>query len=683
MHSLKKYTLKTCSILTALLLFQVSLSSQHQEIEHQIPTVPLKISQGDYYWIDIEELVIDGSPVDYYETFILAESNTKSIPLKQFGRFQGPNGVYNINSNINQSIPNSRIRAKITIVNKETHLLRNKYNVSATGVLKRKNISTSIFVDEVGLEWELISLIGNFYHDPCNTVKLLHKVPGGGEYETIRELKESEKNITGCGIGIGIQELRGCNILSPPYGSSYNFGHTTLTGILPGDKHKELDINPHNEWGGQYSYNGQGCKSYQSTLFLFDLSGSMNDNGGGTIPKIEQAKQASQSSLRALSTNSQGVQNQVAVYGFAGGCSPDPTREFSPFDTDLVAVEQRILQMQAGGGTPLGNAIRAAECKMAAHLQLTGQTKGKLILLSDGQGTCGAIRPAGVYNSAPLQHRAPMIIDANQCGLPAGQPLAVSYYTVGFNIPAGSPAERDLQYLSQSSRGKYLNVQNQTQLTRAFRKFNRVYRPKMNPATNTLSRDNRADFQQGVNVILDERFPTALQDWETLAKSNPDDCHVVYNLALAQEANDLYREAIENYQQYLNLCPSPDDEAFVLAQIAFLEEEFRQFVAFQRDVVLSDLAYLELHFKQIQNGQSLRLAAEFKGFLQEKGNYYALLPRLLASNDRFLKNLTEDIASALNRASAMIKRSPETWDRDATPVISMLYLNLKDLKEEM
>ena len=88
--------------------------------------------------------------------------------------------------------------------------------------------------------------------------------------------------------------------------------------------------------------------------------------------------------------------------------------------------------MSAGGGTPLTNAIKAAECKMAAHLQREGQPKGKLIILSDGQGTCGAIRPSGVYNSAPLQQNRSIMVDANQCGLTNNTNTAVSYYTVGF-----------------------------------------------------------------------------------------------------------------------------------------------------------------------------------------------------------------------------------------------------------
>lgn len=422
-----------------------------------------------------------------------------------------------------------------------------------------------------------------------------------------------------------------------------------------------------------------------STLFLFDLSGSMNDNGGGTIPKVEQAKNASKQTLDGMRSNGQDVANQVAVYGFSGSCVPDPTIEISPFDNDLDKVEQKINTMRAGGGTPLGNAIRAAECKMAAHLQKEGQKEGKIILLSDGQGTCGSIRPSGVYNSAPLQRNRHITVDASQCGgaVSNSSPSFVSYYTVGFNIPPGSPAERDLQYLSQLSGGKYLNVQNQTQLTRAFRKFNRTYRPKRYPKLSPLPSASTQAFSEGVKEIREEYFDEALAHYTQFVKDHPDDCHGVYNLAISQEANDYLKEAIDNYKKYLSLCSSATDRAFVEKQIKFLEEEFQDFVVFQKEVVQSDLAYLQLHFERIQNGQSVALAEEFKGFLREKGNYYERLPRLIASDDPFLQGITEEVSSALLQCKSLIRRNPQKWDQDAIPLISMTYLNLKDLLDEL
>ena len=305
-------------------------------------------------------------------------------------------------------------------------------------------------------------------------------------------------------------------------------------------------------------------KKVSSTLFLFDLSGSMNSKGGNsTLPKLAEAKAASKFTLNQMKNNPSGVTEEVGVLGFKGGCVTDPTIPVSKFETELSLVETRINSMGAGGGTPLAEAIAVAECKLAYHLQQNKQENGKLIILSDGAATCKKIRPSGVYNSAPLQ-KIERTISADKCGGGSGTlPNKIKYYTVGFNIRPGTPAERDLQYLAQLSGGKYLNVQNQVQLERAFRKFNRTYIPKENPALKNLSSSANSNFNKGVSQIKSEEFKSALKAWEDFAKRNKQDCHGVFNLALMQEANDFYGLAIENYNNYLTLCPNPSDKESV------------------------------------------------------------------------------------------------------------------------
>ncbi len=423
----------------------------------------------------------------------------------------------------------------------------------------------------------------------------------------------------------------------------------------------------------------QSCGDRFSTLFLFDLSGSMRQNGAGTIPKIEQAKNASRTTLASMRRQQQGIANEVAIYGFEGACQNDPTTEIFPFSTDLQAAEASVANLYTGGSTPLANAISAAECKLAARLTQNGKQEGKLILLSDGQGTCGSIRPNGVYHNAPLKTTSSSVT-AGQCGGTSAQGIAIKYYTIGFNIAPGSPAERDLQYLSQQSGGKYLNAQNQTQLTRAFRKFNRTYLPKKEPYLSNLSAESNATFQAAVDKFKTEDFQRALASCEQFVGVHPTDCHGVYNLALAYEANDQYPSAITTYQQYLGLCPDAVDSASVQQQILILEEEFRDFINFQGQVLESDLEFLKLHFERIQNGQSVALAMEFRGFLKEKGNYYKTLPQLIGkTKDKFFVRTCQTISTSLDRCANMIRRNPNTWDRDATPILSMTYLNLKDL----
>lgn len=416
-----------------------------------------------------------------------------------------------------------------------------------------------------------------------------------------------------------------------------------------------------------------------STLFLFDLSGSMNSFGNNSQKtKLQEAKDASKQTLASLGNHQSGVSNEVAVLGFSGGCSSDPTVLISSFETDLSLVEKRIDLMNAGGGTPLAEAIAAAECKLSAHLNQTGQAKGKMILLSDGIATCRPIRPNGVYNSGQLGQKI-ITVSANQCGNNNPQRPNISYYTIGFNIVPGSPAERDLQYLSKISGGKYLNVQNQVQLMRAFRKFNRLYIPKPRPALLQLPVASTSKFHQGLSYIKKEDFNKALKAYETFVQTHETDFHGVYNLALMQEANDLYLLAISNYQKYLQLCPNANDRQLVEKQMLILEEDFKQFALFQKEVVQSDLNYLKLHFDQIQNGHSIALAEEFKGFLREKGDYYDHLPELMGRNDRLFKKNASEVSHGLSSCKGVINTSSKSWDRDAVPLLSVIYLNLERL----
>lgn len=420
------------------------------------------------------------------------------------------------------------------------------------------------------------------------------------------------------------------------------------------------------------------CGDYNTSLFLFDLSGSMAAAGTSGNPKLTEAKAASKTTMQTMMQNAQnGVQPKVGVLGFSGGCQTDPTVLISNFETDLSLVERRIDRMRAGGSTPLAEAIEAAQCKLANHLDSSGQSKGKLIILSDGVATCKPIRPSGVYSAGNLGQQTQTISNTHCQGSTTSSSL--KYYTIGFGIAPGSPAERDLQFLSQVSGGKYLNVKNQTQLTSAFRKFNRVFIPKPFPSLNNLSNQSNASFRSGVSSINNEVFIKALEGYEILAKNHPKDCNVIYNLALTQEALDLYPEAIANYEEYLNLCPAASDKAFVNNQLRFIKEEYQRFLLFQKEVVKSDLAYLKQHFEKIQNGESMSLATEFKGFLQEKGGYYSLLPKMMGNKNRGFISTSKEVARGLDNCASTIRRNPASWDRDATPVISMTYLNLERL----
>lgn len=415
------------------------------------------------------------------------------------------------------------------------------------------------------------------------------------------------------------------------------------------------------------------------TLFLFDLSGSMAESGASGKPKIEEARQAAKSTLQTIrSNNQQGVSQEVGIQTFAGMCVSDPTAPIDPgFTSDLNSVAANIdLIGVPGGGTPLAEAVEASKSKLLGYMASYSLSSARLIILSDGQATCQPVRPADVYAFGQAGQVSVTLSSQSQAS--PSNPL-VRYFTVGFNIAPGSPAERDLQYLAQISGGKYLNAQNQFELTRAFQKFNRLYVPKPEPALPDVPADALAAFNRGLSGIYNEQFLDALTACRDFTRLQQEDCNGVYNLALMLEANERYKSAVESYERYLLLCPDAGDQAFVQKLIGDLKLDYTAFLEFNRKVVESDMAYLKLHFQKIQNGESIALAYEFIAFINEKRSYYQLLPELLEIDDRNFRANAREVFLGLENCAKMIKRNPRTWDRDASTTLSPTYLFMERL----
>jgi len=653
---------------------------------------------------DVDELLFIGADSDNIEFFF--DFFEGGIFEFTYERFNGGSKFYEVLFNLDESHPELDVypTGRLLVLNKNTHLNRNKYNRVAKGKLTK--VQGSIWIDENGCEWEIMPQSLNKYHNPERTVKLLHKlysyedkklVPAG-EFETIRKIliEKGEGYIDSDGtVAVSAETLEGPNIIkSELNGASYNFGHS-LGFSTNSEAHLRLDIIPHDDsggimdgWGNSYvnptiELYMQGCKTQSSalpTLFLFDRSGSMADAGASGASKIAEAKSAAKSTLQSMqSAVSQGASQEVGMLTFNGGCSTDPTSPAGKvsFTSDIGAAIQNVDHIGSpGGGTPLAEAIRASKQKLEARLQETGAKSGKLIILSDGEATCGKIRPEDVYAFGQSGQVTRLVNSAQQAGLVSS---GVKYYTVGFNIPPGSPAERDLQFLAQISGGKYLNAQNQVQLARAFKKFNRIYIPKPAPALANTSSEATRLFEDGLMDIRAEDYEAAMEQYKQYIQQQSRDCHGAYNLALMLEANDYYKSAIEAYEQYLSLCPSPSDEAFVQERIGELSAAYREYLDFNRRVVESDMQYLDLHFKKIQNGHSVALAKEFIGFLKEKWAYYENLPGLLEIDSRIFEVNAKAVFRGLKSCAETIKRNPKNWDRDATPALSRTYLNMERL----
>lgn len=395
------------------------------------------------------------------------------------------------------------------------------------------------------------------------------------------------------------------------------------------------------------------------TMFLLDVSGSMNDDD-----KIGQARAAGISAVREMKKNRQaGVTGiRVAVTLFGGECGTAGVRGILPYTTDLDAAESTFNSRipRPDGLTPLYSAIGESVKRMQAYLVNSSlpATEGRIIVLSDGEDTCGGqIRPQGVYSRA----------NRNEF-------RNVRLMTIGFGVPAGSKIERDLQYLASVSDGTYFPADNSKQLSRAFEKTIRIYLPKTRQSVN-------ADFERGVRAIIDEDFASALRIWTIYVRAYPNDALGLYNLALTCEALQMYRSAAEKYQEYLSKDLSTPDRRAIEAKIRDMWEEYVAQLRYHVRLIASDRAYLKAFWQSIFNRTSFDLAVEFDSFVFEKRDFYANLPRTLEIEAGWLAKDAQDIAASIDTVAR--RRTLATFDRDALSLLTLPIGQMDDLIERL
>ena len=166
-----------------------------------------------------------------------------------------------------------------------------------------------------------------------------------------------------------------------------------------------------------------------SLLLLIDTSGSMSSEIGDGNPeiKIEAAKDAAVAAIdRALANGA----TEVAALAFEGECD-NPISQVLDFTTDVDQLTSFIHGLQPGGGTPMADAVLAANRFMQdsgtpdTHSQM-------IVLLADGDNDCGDVA------QAMDQLRAAGIVFRHE--------------TVGFGIAPTSHAARDLRHVAQRQR---------------------------------------------------------------------------------------------------------------------------------------------------------------------------------------------------------------------------------------
>jgi Mg-chelatase subunit ChlD len=395
-------------------------------------------------------------------------------------------------------------------------------------------------------------------------------------------------------------------------------------------------------------------------LFLLDVSGSMAG------ARIEQARASGVRTVQTLKTNqdSAGARYKASVAVFGGGCETGAARTVLDFTDDLVRVEQTFRSgiPAPSGATPLHLARGEAEEMIERYRRANGGGRGEIVLLSDGMDTCESTRPAGTYSRAVGG------------GSPAG---GVRYLTVGFDLAPGSPAERDLQYLASMSEGRYFNVKDQRQLTRAFEKLLKSYVPRPSAAAGGAPPAARAAFDSGSSALAARAYPEARRAFERYTAAMPQDPAGHYNLAQALEATDRYRGAAAAYRRYLAAAPQVPDRAAVQAMFPVLERDYADHFAYQLELIRSDLAYLENYYQRLFNQDNASLAAEFRGFVLEKGDFYANLSDVLEIEAPWVDAAERDVGQSVQRLARRVN-SP-TFDRDAVSLLAVPIGHLEEL----
>lgn len=159
---------------------------------------------------------------------------------------------------------------------------------------------------------------------------------------------------------------------------------------------------------------------------VMDVSGSMGDPDNTGRIKINGAKQA----VTALLDGFYGTGTRIGLRAYPAGtgdCGPGAFR--AGFTDDYPAIGLRARELNADGGTPTAEALTAA----ADDLEKAGYSDGVIVLVSDGESTCGD--PCDAARSI------------------AARGISIRVDTVGFNI--SDEGREELNCVAAATGGQY------------------------------------------------------------------------------------------------------------------------------------------------------------------------------------------------------------------------------------
>lgn len=176
-------------------------------------------------------------------------------------------------------------------------------------------------------------------------------------------------------------------------------------------------------------------------LFILDSSGSMMNPIGDVEPKMEAAK-------RVLSDLVAGLPAETNVgleaYGHREKTGCDDIEIVVPVGKlDVDVIKQKINSLEALGNTPIASAL-----EMGADVVRGLSGKKTIILISDGEETCGG-DPVGVAEKIKKEFG-----------------VDVAIHVIGFDV--SEKEKQQLSGIAQAGGGKYYSADNVKQLIAAF-----------------------------------------------------------------------------------------------------------------------------------------------------------------------------------------------------------------------
>ena len=184
-------------------------------------------------------------------------------------------------------------------------------------------------------------------------------------------------------------------------------------------------------------------------VLVVDTSGSMGEDDGSGRIKIDGAKLAL---LNFLTQVESGTPIGLRTYPRAAssGCNSGTARfPIAPRDATTMAAAVRALEPD--GDTPTAEAMKAA----AQDLQSAGYTNATMVIVSDGESTCGS--PCDAAKSI------------------AASGISLQTITVGFRI--SSAGQQELKCIADATNGTYVDANDSSGLKDALAK---VSRPSLN-----------------------------------------------------------------------------------------------------------------------------------------------------------------------------------------------------------